>query len=271
MPATTLVIGRNSFFAQRFVLLAGSSAVRHVGIADLDRPGLYDGVDTVINFAFDPRLYREPYAPAFDVDRRIAEAIAGRPIRYLLTSSRTVYGPSAKWNAAEDAETVGDGIYGSNRFAIERSVAETLGPKRLAILRISNAVAYELQPGRRTTFRSQLLRSLRDHGEVRFDTNPVSRRDFITDAFLCQAIHRLIETGATGIFNIGCGFPVRIGDIAAWIIEGFGRGRLVVESEEVRDEFYLNTEKLRQVTGLAISPEALRDRCLEIGRSLAGG
>jgi nucleoside-diphosphate-sugar epimerase len=270
MPETILVIGRNSFFARRFVLSAGSSTVRHVGVADLNRPGLFDKIGTVINFAFNPRLYREHYAPELDVDLRIAETIAGRPIRYILTSSRTVYGPPVKWNATEDAETDGDGIYGANRVAVERSVAETLGRERLVILRISNTIAYELQPGRRTTFMSQLLGTLRDHGEIRFDTSPESRRDFITDDFFCSALSRLIETGETGIFNIGCGFPVPIGDIATWIIEGFRSGRIIVDLRDIRDEFYLNTAKLRRVTGLTISPEALRDRCLEIGRSLAG-
>jgi hypothetical protein len=270
MRDATLVIGRNSFFARRFVLSCADLDIRQVGTADLDDPEILDGIGTAINFAFDPRLYREPYAPELDVDRRIAAKIAGRPIRYILTSSRMVYGRAVKWNAAEDAETTGDSIYGKNRVAVERSVAETLGRAQLLILRISNTIACELQPERRTTFMSQLLGSLREHGEIRFDTDPASRRDFITDHFFCSALHRLIETGATGIFNIGCGFPVPIGDVATWIIEGFGGGRLVVDSRDTRDEFYLNTAKLREVTGLEISPEALRDRCLEIGRSLAG-
>lgn len=271
MPAATLVIGRNSFFAKCFMAACADLDLRHVSSAELDRPGLFDGVGTVVNFAFDPRLYRTPYAPELDVDRRIALKVAGRPIRYVLLSSRTVYGPAAKWNAAEDADTVGDGIYGVNRVSIERSVAELLGGERLAVLRISNTVAYELQPGRRTTFMSQLLGTLRDRSEIRFDMSPMTRRDFITDEFLCRVLRRMVEAGATGVFNVGCGFPVATGDIAAWIIEGFGKGRLVVDPDEVRDEFYLNTEKLRRLTGLVASIDALRDRCLEIGRRLRGG
>jgi nucleoside-diphosphate-sugar epimerase len=270
MASAILIVGRNSFFAKRFVASCGDLDVRHVSVADLGRPEVFDGVGTVVNFAFDPRLYREPYAPAFDVDRGIAEQIAARSLRYVLMSSRTVYGPAAKWNASEDAETVGDGLYGANRVSVERSVTERLNRSRLTILRISNTVALELQPGRRTTFMSQLLGTLRDQSEIRFDMNPASRRDFITDDFLCRALRLLIERGATGIFNVGCGFPVPTGDIAAWIIEGFGKGRLVAESAAVRDEFYLDTAKLRQVTGLTLSSEALHERCLEIGRRLAG-
>jgi len=269
MSTATLVIGQNSFFAKSFVAACADLDIRHVPIAELDRPGLFDGVGTIVNFAFDARLYRVPYAPELDVDRRIAERAAGRPLRYVLLSSRTVYGPRAKWNASEDAETTGDGIYGANRVSIERSVADLLGHERLAILRISNTVAYERQPERRTTFMSQLLSTLRERSEIHFDMSPASRRDFITDEFFCGALRLLIEQKATGVFNVGCGFPVPTGDIAEWIIEGFGKGRLVVEAPAVRDEFYLDTTKLRQATGLTLSPGALRDRCLEIGRRLA--
>ena len=229
MASAILVIGRNSFFAKRFVAACADLDVRHVAVADLDRPEVFDGVGTVVNFAFDPRFYREPYAPELDVDRRIADQIAGRPLRYVLMSSRAVYGPAVKWNASENRETVGDGQYGVNRVSIERAVAERLDWRRLTILRISNTIACELQPGRRTTFMSQALSSLRDHSEIRFDMNPASRRDFITGDFFCGTLRFLIEHGATGIFNVGCGFPVPTGDVATWIIEGFGKGRLVAE------------------------------------------
>ena len=76
MASAILVVGRNSFFAKRFVAACADLDVRHVSVADLDRPEVFDGVGTVVNFAFDPRLYREPYAPEFDVDRRIADQIA---------------------------------------------------------------------------------------------------------------------------------------------------------------------------------------------------
>ena len=260
----------NSFFAKCFAAACGGLDICQASIADLDRPGAFDGVGTIVNFAFNPRLYREAYAPELDVDSQIAAKIAGRPLRYILLSSRVVYGPAVKWDAREDAETVGDGIYGANRVAVERSVLERLGPERLTVLRIANTIGYELQSGRRETFMSQLLGSLRERAEIRFDMSPSTRRDFITDDFFCSALRRLVEAGAEGVFNVGCGFPVPTGNVAEWIIEGFGAGRLVVESQDVRDEFYLNTTKLREATGLTTSPGELRERCLDIGRRLAG-
>ena len=79
-----------------------------------------------------------------------------------------------------------------------------------------------------------------------------------------------VSDKAAGIFNVGCGFPVAAGDIAGWVIEGFGRGRVVSGSDEIRDAFFLNTSRLQDRTGLSLSPDALRDRCREIGRRLAG-
>jgi dTDP-4-dehydrorhamnose reductase len=265
-----LIVGRNSFFARCFASACADLAIRHVSIDDLDRPEVYEGVGTVVNFAFNPRLYREVYEPALDVDSKIAEKIAGRLFRYVLLSSRAVYGADAKWNAREVAETEGDSIYGMNRISVERAVTARLDPARLTILRISNTIAYEFQPGRRDTFMSILLGTLRERGEVHFEMSPQTRRDFITDDYFCRVLRRLIEVGATGIFNVGCGFPVATGDIAGWIIEGFGNGRLIIGSDEVRDEFFLNTNRLRERVGVALSSEALRDRCREIGRRLAG-
>jgi len=265
-----LIVGRNSFFARCFASACADLDIRHVAIDDLDRPDVYEGAGTVVSFAFDPRFYREAYDPMRDVDRRIAEKIAGRPVHYFLLSSRAVYGPAVKWGARENAETEGDGVYGENRVAVERAVTERVNPERLAILRISNTVAYELQPGRRETFMSLLLAALRDRGEVHFEMSPRTQRDFITDDFFCRTLRQLIEMRANGVWNVGCGYPVSTGDIAGWVIDGFGKGRIVSHSDEVRDAFYLDTTRLREFTGLAISPDALRDRCREIGRRLAG-
>lgn len=270
MPSATLVIGRNSFFANCFVAACAGFAVRHVSLADMDRPDVLDGVGAVVNFSFNPRLYTDAYSPALDIDRQIAERIERRSLRYVLLSSRTVYGPAAKWNASEESDTAGDGIYGANRVSVERSVVERLGWQRVTVVRLANTIGYELQDGRRQSFMSRLLTSLRAHAEIRFDMDPSTRRDFVTDEFLCRALWGLVKANVTGIFNVGCGFPVRTGDVAAWIIEGFGKGQLVVESRKVRDEFYLDTTKLRQTIGLTTSPEELRDRCLAIGRRLAG-
>jgi nucleoside-diphosphate-sugar epimerase len=267
---TILVIGRNSFFAGRFVSASADRGIRHVSFDDLDNPAVYDGVGTVVNFSFDPRLYRETYDAALDVDRAIAEKISERALRYVLLSSRAVYGADAKWNAREDAETVGESIYGMNRISIERAVAARLDPARLTVLRVSNTIAYELRPGRRETFMSTLLGTLRERGEIHFEMSPQTRRDFITDDYFCRVLRRLIEVEAQGIFNVGCGYPVATGDIARWVIEGFGDGRLVVDSDEVRDEFFLNTNRLQERIGICPPAEALRDRCREIGRKLAG-
>jgi nucleoside-diphosphate-sugar epimerase len=270
MASAILIVGRNSFFARSFASACADLAIRHVSIGDLDNPEVYEGVGTVVNFAFNPRLYREAYAPSLDVDSKIADKIAGRSLRYVLLSSRAVYGSEAKWNAREDAETVGDGVYGMNRVSVEHAVTARLDSAQLTILRISNTIAFELQQGRRDTFMSILLSALSERGEIHFEMSPRTRRDFITDDYFCRALRRLIEAGATGIFNVGCGFPVATGDIAAWAIEGFGSGRLVVDSDEVHDEFFLNTSRLRERVGIALSPEVLRDRCREIGRRLAG-
>ena len=54
---------------------------------------------------------------------------------------------------------------------------------------------------------------------------------------------------ARGVLNLGSGVALPVGRLALWLIEGFGRGRLVVESPEERDSFVLDTRNLKALLG----------------------
>jgi hypothetical protein len=54
-----------------------------------------------------------------------------------------------------------------------------------------------------------------------------------------------------------------------WLLEGFGRGRLVCESWEERDAFVLDVDRSRKLTGFGCTLADLEHACLVIGRTTA--
>ena len=57
-----------------------------------------------------------------------------------------------------------------------------------------------------------------------------------------------------------------------WLIEGYGRGRLIIESPDERDSFVLDPRNLKALLGGAgCSQDDLRERCVALGRQLRAG
>jgi dTDP-4-dehydrorhamnose reductase/UDP-glucose 4-epimerase len=226
----------------------------------------FDSFDAVLNMTHPPAYRREPYREEHDTDLVIARTIVAqnaRRSRLYLMSSRKVYGDHGGKPVREDAELRPTDHYGVNKAATERAVAELLG-ERCSIFRIGNVFDYEL--GRASFFGIALAR-LKTHDEIVLDCSPFTGRDFIPLADCARAILSLVERCASGIVNIGSGQSIPVGQIALWIIEGFGRGRLVVDSPAEKDAFALDIRRLVDEIG---PPSCdVRVRCREIGERLA--
>ena len=80
---------------------------------------------------------------------------------------------------------------------------------------------------------------------------------------------RTVAESPAGIFNMGSGEAHPVGQIALWLIEGFGGGELVVKAARERDAFLLDTTKLNQIIGYNRTRDRdMRTCCIEIGRRL---
>lgn len=62
-----------------------------------------------------------------------------------------------------------------------------------------------------------------------------------------------------------------IGYVVLWMIEGFGKGQLVVENLQVIDEFQLDSPRLRQATELQYGRSEVANHCHDMGRRLTMG
>ena len=266
MKSSILVIGRSSILAKGFVAQNPDLLIRQVGHDDIDEPGLFDGVKVLINFAFAPEFYLQPYTRLYDIDLRIAERIAHHSIHYIMISSRKVYSPEAQWNAAEISMTSGMDVYGRNKVEIESALNRILGSS-LTVLRPGNIIGFERVSGRQR-FGSFLLNQLAEKGSIELNISPNTRRDIVPLDYFSKILRFFCQHNMPGVFNIGAGESCSVGEVANWIIQGFGRGGVNVTSSIEVDNFQLNSSKLIKLTNLVYGREAVEDYCKSIGHQM---
>lgn len=262
--SSILLIGKNSYLARNFISACGiANDVRAVSHGAIESERL-EGIACVINFACHPDYATAPYRPEIDVDRRIVDRLAGRGIHFVMLSSRKVYEPDLPCPVREDAPLDSGDDYGRNKAITEAYVRETLGDT-CTILRLANIIGFELE---RRTFIGRALQTLIEHGRIVLDISPFTRRDFVPVAHFARMLEKVLMIRPSGTFNLGSGLPTRVGRAALWVIEGYGRGDLVVISPEEKDQFVLDVGRLEGLFGPVCSPRDIKNKCIEIGRRL---
>jgi UDP-glucose 4-epimerase len=246
-----LVVGKNSFISKKFLESFDQSLVYCFSHLDIELINNLSDIDCVINFAFSPQLYFYDYLLDFDIDHKLAIFAAKRGIHYVMISSRRVYKKTAQWDANEYSPATGLDIYGQNKILIEKNLENILG-QNLTILRPGNILGFEIQPDR-LRFGAYMLNQLLHSNEIRLSISPHVRRDIISVDFFCDVLKEVIKKKPKGVINVGAEQAVKVGQIASWILEGFGRGKLIVNSSEIIDEFQLDSSKLKSELGLSYS------------------
>ena len=88
-------------------------------------------------------------------------------------------------------------------------------------------------------------------------------------AAAARLLTRIAAAPPGGILNVGSGIALPTGRLALWLLEGYGRGELVIASPRERDAFVLDVGRLTRRYGSPCTYDELRDACLELGRRLA--
>lgn len=264
------VVGASSFIGQALqaqVRTAGWRFVdRHTALAS---DAWLEGVGCLINCAFDSALKAQPYSPELDVDVQLASRLQRHPqIRYLMLSSRMVYGPAGLDGRLHEAlQPQPLNLYGRAKWTGEQALRALLGD-RLTVLRLSNICGYELVPGRRSFF-AMAMSSLRDQGRIVLDMSPFVERDFLPVEALAEALVHVAEQPEAGLFNLGAGHGVACGRVAQWLIEGYGSGELLINNLREYDPFWLDIRSAREAFGFAgVSPGFVREYCMNLGRRM---
>jgi UDP-glucose 4-epimerase len=260
-----LVIGKNSFLASNFIARnSGKFEITSVSHnEDLNAMDL-DEFSCAVNMAYDPDYFKTEYAASRDFDVYVARALKGKRPHFFMMSSRKVYGPVPPFPVDESAPLAATDHYGANKAITEAKVQEILG-SNCTILRIANIFGFEME---RHTFFGIALSRLKWENRIVLDVSPFTMRDFLPVESFADMLGRVIEACPGGIFNMGSGNATPIGQIALWVIEGYGSGELVVNATGERDGFLLSCEKLDKAIGPVKSGIDIRDSCIEIGRRL---
>lgn len=262
-----LVVGKNSFIAREFLSRTDPKMVRSVCHHEI-RPDIFKGITSVINFSYAPDMHHHPYQEDLDVDLKLArEILDNQDTHYLMISSRRVYNKTSQWNSKENQPADGLDNYGRNKLCSEQKLTELLGA-RLTILRPGNVFGYEVEPTRQR-FGTYLLRQLADEGCIRLTVSPFVRRDIVPVDYFCEVLHAVIARRTPGVLNVGSGLATEIGRIALWLIEGFGKGRLIVDNPAVVDEFQLDIRRLRDELGFSCNSERIANFTRNLGRRLS--
>jgi dTDP-4-dehydrorhamnose reductase/UDP-glucose 4-epimerase len=240
------VVGAGSFLAG--TLEDAVPGGRFVSARDANLSALLRDSDTVVNFAFDRRLYVDSYSADLDLDLRIASALGPAVRRYVMLSSRAVYAPEVSWPCREDRLGGPVSPYGENKRRSEAAVRSLLG-SRLLCLRVSNVLGFEYGLGRRS-FMAAAMTALRETGTVVFDHDLSVRKDFLTYPSFRRGIRAFLASERTGTFNLGAGFGIAVRDVVESLIDGYGCGAVKVTNSANRaGQFYLSMDQSSEFLG----------------------
>jgi len=222
--------------------------------------------DLVIHAGRSPGIGRTDWLLADDAEHLLLRRLAGSSCRYLMLSSRAVYGQAGNDALTPGHATAPASAYGRNKLRLEQAGRDLLG-ERLCILRLSNVFGCEW-PGR-TTFFGTMLTGLAERDEIRFDMAGSTRRDFVPVATAARIIASLAKLGAEDpVLHVGAGVALPCAALAEAVIAGFGRGRLVATGPQ-RDGFVFDVGRTVALTGIALDEAAVLGAAQAIGRELA--
>lgn len=260
------IIGKNSYLARHFLAATENTdvvALSHDAIGDI---ALYQ-TECIVNFAYPSAYMTAPYDPANDLDRTLVNRIKDTDIHFVTFSSRKVYDLSypSPWN--ENTPLAGQSEYGRNKVITEQYVREYMG-ERHTILRLGNII--EQQPGRHT-FLGIALRSLKQNRRIELNIDPATKRDFLPLENFVTALGKIIQRRPSGTYNLGSGIETAVGDIAAWIIEGFGQGEITSSQDSQEDAFVLDVSRMESMIGPFCHRNDIREACIESGRRVLNG
>jgi len=257
-----VVIGKNGLLGQSLKIHNGWNFLSHDEA--LSNPAWVLQASCVINCAFAPALRTGPYNETDDIDLTLARMISTEKCHYNMISSRAAYGlcetPEHGWRESEVPHPHSD--YARNKLHIEQTLTSILGD-RLTILRLATMFGHELN---RPSFFGIALSGLKDKNTIALDMHPDVPRDFYAVWRFAEALGLIAADPKPGLYNLGSGHGTKCGDVARWLIAGYGQGNLTHTTDH-KDPFFLNMDKTYAAwpTLPMTSPQQIRDDVINCG------
>jgi len=248
-----IVVGYNSFIGKRLSFKADwpNNVLQFSYDKYLQqKPEFLKQANVVINCALDPRFKTHNYNEKFDVDFQVARQAYENGSHFIMMSTRKVYGNSPEFKIYSETSPVNPvDFYSENKLMSEYRIRAYFGDKA-TILRGSNLYGYE--PGRKS-FMGYCMDQLLSTGKIEYTFSPYNQRDFIYIDNACKLILKVARKKPTGVFNLGAGFSIDVGNIGKYLILGFfsdgpfNNSYLITKNEnfdKMEDQFGLSVYKL---------------------------
>jgi dTDP-4-dehydrorhamnose reductase len=162
MSNKSLIIGKNSFLANEFITKLEPDSFRALSHSEALASSVFDEIDCVINFAYNPKLSKIAYEESYDIDYALRKKIIDSKIHYVMISTRKVYSENYRWNSIETDHTRPLDYYGRNKRETEKNLL-SLGEQNMTILRVGNVIGEELN-AQRVRMGSYLINGLKTAG-----------------------------------------------------------------------------------------------------------
>ena len=265
-----LVIGQSAFLAQSLQSIARSDDWLFMDHQSaLDSGKWPEGVRSVINFACDPIIQQGEYS---DLDHKYAKIAQEHDASYIMLSSRAVYGLPEKPATLTEKQDFFDLVtpYGHAKRLIEKDLQENFD--NITILRLGNIFGFEYSVDKtRDTFFGIMLQNLKEKNVINFSMSTLTKRDFLPIEVFAQNLTLIADAPKTGVFNLSSGFGTNVGDIAQWVIDGYGDGTLEAEEGKIIDSFVMDMNKTNSTYSLEnTDTNNIKQACIKIGEKLKG-
>ncbi len=261
-----LLVGGNSFLAKEAYLYLSHyftvKVVSHNNVQD-------DAVvwsDVVVNFAIHPHFFRHKYDTSINYELTILPIIKKYNKRYVFLSSRKVYSNYTDVPHKESDICTPESNYGENKLLTEQILVEQLAEKTL-ILRMSNVVGFELIGGRNTMM-GFLLNTLFKSEDINIHTRYDTIKDFLPVPMFGEVLVKLIQGKHQGLFNVGSGIEIGIGEVIETIVTAYGKDLNISYADDNIEPFSMDISKLKKHIQFEVTKQDLFDYFDLLGRKL---
>lgn len=223
--------------------------------------------DCIINFSISPNFSLGKMEEDEILDIKIAKLIANKKIHYIFLSSRKVYGMSDDLLIhKEDDPLQGSDWYSKNKIYTERKLSAILHDS-LSILRISNIIGEPINRLGYKTFIGWICESFLKNGQIIFNQNSNSMKDFVTKDFIHECIYRVIDRRLIGIFNVSAGFPTSVKHVVLGYVSD---KNIVFKADDLKctDQFILDNSKILSALGINFTIDDVNSYLLKCNKQL---
>jgi len=244
-----LIVGKNSFISNSVQCENDRISFSHTNNTQFKNYG------SVLNCSIHPNYKEKKYDEQYDLDFHVAKKCSENNTHFIMLSTRRVYGMFDTLNIFDENSQVNPkDYYGENKLITENKIRKNF--ENHCILRCSNV--YGLERNRKSFLSFCIDQLITDH-KITYNISGKTKRDFIPVDLLSVIITKIVESKTKGLYNVGSSVGLEIEKVALHLIEGYGNGRFVQDGNDIKDQFILNNDKIKQQLSLEINVDFEKD------------